>query len=123
MSDLPNGNYLQTDGTDYMDLWSNPVLSLNGSTGNGIYTSGGIITYLSDTTNFTEILLSAVVQSTNPCDLTSDGIVDQQDINLAIDDYFKGSACNNISGGGSCTVVDLQRIINAKNGLGCNVGQ
>jgi hypothetical protein len=116
---LPN----LADGTyTTPNVWSDPVLVLVGSTGNGTYTGGGTVTPLSETTNFTEVHLSSTVPVSS-CDLTGDGTVDSHDVSAAVSAALKQSACKaDISGDGSCDVIDVQRVINAANGLGCRLG-
>ena len=50
----------------------------------------------------------------NACDLTSDGKVDQSDVQSAINMALGMSSCNaNVFGSGVCNVVVVQRVINA----------
>jgi hypothetical protein len=58
------------------------------------------------------------------CDLNGDGKVDTTDVQIAIAQVLGATACTNASltGVGQCTVVSVQRIINASLGGACVVG-
>jgi hypothetical protein len=58
------------------------------------------------------------------CDLNGDGVVNQTDVNVAISQALGVSVCGSasLSGSGSCSVVDVQRIVNAALGGPCRVG-
>jgi hypothetical protein len=61
----------------------------------------------------------------NACDLNSDGVVDQTDVDLAKNMILTPSSCSaNIVGEGVCNVVVLQRVINARGlgSTGCTLG-
>ena len=65
---------------------------------------------------FLALLWPAVLaaQGLNPCDLTGDGTVNAADVNLAVSMALGQSACQgNVSGTGACTVVSVQRVVNA----------
>ena len=61
----------------------------------------------------------------NPCDVNGDGVVNQADVNLAVQAALKTGACTaDLRHNGTCDVVDVQRIINYMNtGGSCRVGQ
>ena len=61
----------------------------------------------------------------NPCDLNGDGVVNSVDVQIAINQVMGISACSNASlqGNGLCTVVDVQRVVDASLGGSCNTGQ
>ncbi len=58
------------------------------------------------------------------CDLTTDGTVNAQDVQIAANAAVGLAACKNgdLNGSGSCDVVDLQRIIAAALGSACRTG-
>ena len=58
----------------------------------------------------------------NPCDLNSDGVVDVLDVNLGVSMVLGTQNCtSNINGAGVCTIVTVQRIVNAALGQSCVV--
>ena len=58
------------------------------------------------------------------CDLNGDGVVDAQDVQLAINQALGIQACTaDLDGNGHCDVVDAQRVITAALGGICKVGQ
>jgi hypothetical protein len=59
------------------------------------------------------------------CDLNADGIVNNADIQVAINQSLGLSRCTNadLVGSGQCNVVDVVRVIAAALGSGCKVGQ
>jgi hypothetical protein len=75
------------------------------------------------------LTLGALTTSTPPptasaCDLNGDGKVDSTDVQIAINQTIGIASCGNASltGNGQCTVVSVQRIINASLGGACVVG-
>lgn len=65
------------------------------------------------------ISLSLFAQ-TNPCDLNMDGVVNSTDVNLAVEMVLNQIPCTaNIEAANSCTVISIQRIINASLGGIC----
>jgi hypothetical protein len=62
---------------------------------------------------------------TSPCDLNGDGLVNALDVTSAVDQALGTAACTNadLVGTGTCTVVDVQRVVNAKDGQVCRVGK
>jgi hypothetical protein len=67
---------------------------------------------------------AGTIVSSNPCDLNGDGVVNNADVTSAINQALGTAGCStaNLSGGGTCTVVDVQRVINASLGQSCRVG-
>ena len=63
--------------------------------------------------------------ATNACDLNGDGVVNSLDVQLAINEVTGSLACGSASleGNGLCTIVDVQRIVNASLGGSCKTGQ
>lgn len=58
------------------------------------------------------------------CDVNSDGDVDEVDAQLAKAQVLENAACTtDLDGDAACTVIDLQRVINARFGGVCRVGQ
>lgn len=59
----------------------------------------------------------------NACDLNSDGAVNQADVQLAVDQVIHMLPCSpaGIQRNGTCTVMDVQRIVNASAGASCVV--
>lgn len=62
--------------------------------------------------------------SSNPCDLNSDGVVDGLDVNIAVNQSTGAAPCGSASlqQNGTCTVIDVQRVVNAALGQSCRVG-
>ena len=60
----------------------------------------------------------------SPCDLNRDAVVNLIDLLMVISQVKGRVACSNadLSGDGSCNVVDVQRLVNAVLGQGCRVG-
>jgi hypothetical protein len=59
-------------------------------------------------------------QALNPCDLNGDGVVNQSDVSLAVSMTLGNTSCTaNITGQGVCTVVTVQRVINAQGAGTC----
>jgi hypothetical protein len=58
------------------------------------------------------------------CDLNQDGVVNAVDVQIAINQALGISACSSadLIGNGSCSIVDIQRIINASAGGACKTG-
>ncbi len=66
------------------------------------------------------VVVSASAQSNSACDLNGDGAVDSSDVNLAMSMALGTTACTaNIEAPLSCTVVTVQRVINAWQGQTC----
>jgi hypothetical protein len=60
----------------------------------------------------------------NACDLNYDGVVNNLDVQIAVNQVLGTSPCTNadLQGTGQCTVVDVQRVINASLGGACRTG-
>jgi hypothetical protein len=58
------------------------------------------------------------------CDLNDDGVVDSQDVQIALNATLGQTSCGagDLNGDGICSVVDLQRVINASLGGACRRG-
>jgi hypothetical protein len=62
----------------------------------------------------------AAAQQATPCDLNSDGTVNEADRTLAISMSLGQATCSaNILANGACNVVMVQRVVNAMLGGGC----
>ena len=59
------------------------------------------------------------------CDLNGDGAVNMQDVTIAVDQILGTQSCSNadLIGTGTCSVVDVQRIVNASMGEACRTGK
>ena len=62
--------------------------------------------------------------ATNPCDLNADGVVTTADVQIAISQVLRVSACGtaDLQRNGTCTVVDVQRVVNSYLGQTCRTG-
>jgi DNA-binding CsgD family transcriptional regulator len=83
-------------------------------------------TSVADPTKSATAIITLVPPPTSACDLNADGKVDASDVLLEIAQILGTTACTNgdLDGDKLCTVVDLQRIINASaSGGTCKVGQ
>jgi hypothetical protein len=116
---VPGGTYntdLSSGVLLAVEAW--PGVAIAG-TGNGTYTSGGMIVSTDDTRNFTEITFAVPTGSTSgtvsKCDVNGDGVVNSVDVDLAIQQALGNSPCTtaDIDSDGRCDVVDVQRIVNA----------
>lgn len=60
----------------------------------------------------------------NPCDLNNDGVVSSLDVTIAENQALGSASCSSadLMGTGTCTVVDVQRVINASMGQTCRTG-
>ena len=58
------------------------------------------------------------------CDLNSDGVVDSQDVQIALQQALGATACGSadLQQNGTCNVVDVQRVVNASLTQSCRVG-
>jgi hypothetical protein len=56
----------------------------------------------------------------NPCDLNGDGVIDSSDVQLAINMALGVTPCN--AEAGICSVLGVQRIVNASLGRACVTG-
>lgn len=61
-----------------------------------------------------------VLAASNPCDLNNDGVVNSTDVTLAVDMAIGTATCTaNLEGADVCTVITVQRVINASLGQVC----
>ena len=60
----------------------------------------------------------------NPCDLNGDSVVTSADVQIATNQALGAAACGSadLQHNGTCTVVDVQRVINASLGQSCRTG-
>ncbi len=76
--------------------------------------------------NYDVIVFDPQVTSGNDlaCDLNSDGVTNNTDVDLAMNQALGSIACTNadLDQNGQCNVVDVQRLIHAVLGNGCRVG-
>jgi len=70
------------------------------------------------------LMAGAFQQGSSSCDLNGDGVVNIQDIQLAINQVIGTLPCTtaDLQQNGACNVIDVQRIINAAQGKGCVIG-
>lgn len=78
--------------------------------------AGTPVAITGNTLNFT--LASPI----SPCDLDGSGVTDALDLDLAIKQALGLATCTDLTGDGKCTVVDIQRVINAALGGACRTG-
>ena len=126
---------------DDIQIWSPGTLTLNGANGTSwpaLTPESGYAISTGNTTGFAEIVYqnmavgsgaagSVTTGSTtqfSPCDLNQDGVVNNLDVEIAISQALGTSACTNASlqNNGTCTVVDVQRVVDASLGQSCLVG-
>jgi hypothetical protein len=67
---------------------------------------------------------AASTAAANPCDLNKDGVVNSADVTIAVAQADGSSPCGSASldGTGTCTVVDVERVIAAAMGGACRTG-
>jgi len=67
---------------------------------------------------------SAGSTSASTCDLNADGVVDGVDVQIAVEQAIGKATCGSadLEQNGTCTVVGVQRIVNASLGQSCRVG-
>jgi hypothetical protein len=120
--DLADGTFSLSSNSG-LTMWSSPMLILNGSTSNGTYTSGGTVSATAEFKNFTEIVIPRIGTTSSPCDIDSNGSLNEMDVQLITNIALGIQAGNaDLDGDGRTTVVDVQRIINAVLGQGCKTG-
>ena len=62
----------------------------------------------------------AVWGQISSCDLNGDGVVDSADVALAVNMALGTATCTgNVEGPGACTLVTVQRVVNASQGKAC----
>ena len=63
----------------------------------------------------------AVLTAPMPCDVNHDGVIDDTDMQLAIDQALQKAPCGtaDIDKDAKCTVIDVQRVVNAAHGGAC----
>ena len=74
---------------------------------------------------FTEIYIPAMNSASSgpTCDVNGNGVVNNADVTAETNMALGNAACtNDLDGDGTCTVVDVQRVINASIGSGCRIG-
>jgi fibronectin type 3 domain-containing protein len=64
-------------------------------------------------------MLSQPAWSQNACDLDRNGTVNDADVALAKSMTLGSVPCSTVIGDGTCDIVMIQRVINARIGLGC----
>jgi len=114
------------DATHRMAVIVSPAIGLPG-TGNGNWDGAftGTMVTAEDNKNFAEITFTppgSAGSNTTPasaCDLNGDGVVNSQDVQLAIQQALGALPCAT----GACNVVLVQDVINASNGGPCLLGQ
>jgi hypothetical protein len=63
-------------------------------------------------------------RTVQPCDSNGDGVVNADDVQVLVNQALGFTACkNDLTGNRKCTVVDVQRIVNASLGQHCRVGR
>jgi hypothetical protein len=74
---------------------------------------------------FTLNLSAAAAQTTNPCDVANQGIVNAVDVQVAINQALGITPCGTaaLQQPGQCNIVDVQRVVNAALGGPCKTGQ
>lgn len=61
-------------------------------------------------------------QTYSPCDLNKDGVVNSLDVTLAVNMALGTASCTaSVEGADVCTVITVQRVVNASNGETCIV--
>jgi hypothetical protein len=102
-----------------------PFVTLN-ATNNGTWDGryNGIMVSTENAKNFAEIAFtppsgaSSVTPPASACDLNGDGVVNSQDIQLAIEMVLGNISCTVAV----CNVVMVQNVINAADGGSCLIG-
>jgi hypothetical protein len=76
------------------------------------------------TTQPLSITITNPASQSSACDINGDGVVNDLDVNLELNMALGKSPCTvSLTQTGTCTVVDVQRVINAASGGACRVGQ
>jgi hypothetical protein len=70
-------------------------------------------------------LPSGSAGTVSTCDLNGDGVINQVDVQLAVNQGLGTTPCGtaDLLGSGVCSVVDVQRVINASLGGSCKTGK
>lgn len=121
MTGLQAGNGFVSDSLIFGVGWAHMMVPAAGTYGAQWSTSNG--TYAASTVAF-KAATGISTGALNACDLNSDGVVNTTDVNQAVSMALGQSACTaNITGAGVCTVVTVQRVINASlPGGACVIG-
>jgi hypothetical protein len=106
-----SGSGAATDAVMVFDAGANKLISW----------SLNPLTYLPDVWQGDLSATTVAAPPRNACDLNGDGVVDATDVQLAINQTLGLTSCTNASLGDptGCTVVDVQKVINASLGQGC----
>lgn len=97
-------------------------VTATGAPGTATSDGAGVITFASVGTG--NVTVTDRIQTVT-CDLNGDGIINGADVAIAISQALGTVPCTNadLDQNGNCSVVDVQRVINASRGLGCRIGQ
>jgi hypothetical protein len=115
---MASGNAFTNDSLLKSNGWAHLIAS-----GQGVYTpqwtQSPAGTYASSTAAF-RAAAAGGTGSSNTCDLNSDGLVNNTDVNLAINMALGAAPCTaRVEGPLTCTVITIQRVVNASAGQAC----
>jgi hypothetical protein len=122
------------NGTHTVTVVDNLSVTVDGASGSCSYggLGNGTATSLNNTNGFTEVLLGDSTgtspapppTSSSTCDFNGDGVLNSADYDAAVSAALGKQSCPaDLDGDGICTVVEVQRVVNAISGGGCRVGQ
>jgi hypothetical protein len=117
-----DGGTAQTPNNDYSGVfWKSPNMSESTS---GMY----VAIRPTGQSAFTEIFIPAMnlgggSPAAPPCDLNGDTIVNNSDVTMAKNAVLGQAACAaDLDGDGKCTIIEVQRVVNASQGSSCRTG-
>jgi len=113
---IASGNAFTNDSTLKSNGWAHLITSAA-----GVYAAGWSVdtagTFASSTAAFK---IAATVTSSDACDINGDGVVNSTDVNLAVNMALGTTTCTaNVEGPDTCTVITVQRVVNASEGQTC----
>jgi hypothetical protein len=109
------GNLFVSDSLVFGVGWAHLLTSSSGTYAASWNASG---TYAASSVSFK----AATSTGTSSCDLNNDGVVNGTDVNLAINMALGTTSCTaNLEGPNTCTVITVQRVVNASQGQTCIV--
>lgn len=113
---LQSGNAFTSDSLNFGVGWAHLIAASTGSY-SAVWNASG--TYASSSASF-KAATSGSSGTSNSCDLNQDGVVNSADVTLAVNMALGTTPCTaNVEGPDVCTVITVQRVVNASMGQTC----
>ena len=114
---VASGNSVTNDSSIMVNGWAH-LISSSAGTYAAQWNQSPSGSYASSTAAFRAA--GVVTSGLNACDLNGDGIVNSTDVKLAINMALGTTTCTaSVEGADSCTVITIQRVVNASGGQTC----